>query len=165
MSNGHRIWKEIKLDKLKRAERNIQVERVNIHARAIYKNKFFNVFVVTIGARDWNLINHNGRFVSVELPETEQDREPGNPAKVFLEVSGRQVNLPFIYRQVQGSACLHAVSEGNRVYLCILGSFVPSVNFSFTFKIIVFNARVPARYKSLNWDNYSLINKIFGVEP
>lgn len=157
------IWREINISAIKKAESSDPIDTKGPEACLEFVNRFLNVHSFSVAARDWKLLSGTNRYVGIVVPSITEQAITNGKVLVFLDVSGRQVRLPFLYHQAHGSACIRSVQEAGKVYISILGQFIPSVHNSFGFKVVVVYGKVPSRFKWLNWESYASIRKAFHI--
>lgn len=157
------IWKEINLGAIKKAETAAQPDHKGPEVLTVFHNRFMSVFSFHVTLRDWKVLSSTNRYLCANIVSLTEETIATGKIYTFLDVSGRQVILPFMYHQSQGSACIRSVCETQKMYVSILGQFVPSVHDSFGFKIVVVSGKIPTRFRWLNWENYSAIRKAFQI--
>lgn len=127
----------------------------------LFKNRFLTVYSFTIKAKAWMDLSGNKRYVALNVDELKPGDLRNGRLIPFLEVTGKQVHLPFIFHQPQGFAKIVASQNGSQLFISIKGHFVLNIHTVFTFKIVVITGKTPARYDNFDWQNYRHVKKSF----
>jgi hypothetical protein len=123
-------------------------------------NKFAKQFTFTVNARNWRRLSSIDRYVQISAPDITSEIMQHGAVIIYLNESGKKVALPFTYYQVRRAMSFQPSYEEGFVYVNILGNFILNVSTSYTFNVLVINAKGLSHFKNLDWHNYDEVKKV-----
>jgi hypothetical protein len=135
----------------------------NFVFECIFENKTLSVYSLSITTKHWKTISPNHRYAEVAIPSLSNEVYDEGMVLVFLDEFNKRVILPFVFRQQTNTATIKLTYGPERIYLNIYGKYIPSINTSFCFKVLIIQKDGIEKNPSLNWKNYNQVKKALKI--